>query len=685
MSWRAIHFWSKVIFLTAALFPSAAFAQAEAETGLMLTIGPDSGSLIEVRDQVRQWRKAGGNGPVTIVMNAGRYFLSRPLEMETVDSGRAGAPVVFRAAASGTVRILGAVPLLGPPAGWRRGELLHFPVPAPIGEMLVGESRIAKQRPGFELFWNGRPLPLARWPDLVDGNGPNQSWAYLDAVEPKGSRDRFISRRLPPELLTNPTGAEVHLFSQVEWLDEVIAIKSFDAATGEIQLDRPASYPLTPGARFFVQNVRSALNQPGEWWFDRKTGELTVVAPESSAATREIYVSHLDTLLEVKGASHLRFEGLGWEGATGDAIELRDADDCEFFGNRIANVGGWGIVAKTNGRLLLAGNTITEMGLGGMQLVGGEQVSLTAAQIVARDNVVSDIDRLLLCYMPAFRLNGVAIKVEHNRISHLPHNALMLAGNNHRIEANIFEDVCFETNDVGAIYTGSDWSTRGTVIAGNVFRRIAGRHFDAASNNLASRYSSGGAAYGIYLDDLLESSTIRENVFEDIQSAAIHLAGGSYHLVINNFFVRTKGALFMWAQSDFTRPWERLQPYLQPGSPFFSAYPEIKDREKNNPLVPSHIEFRGNHLLEVPLPYDIRLLGTQNVFAENHFAVIPPAAEVVLSDLSGKKVPLKTWAAWRQAGFDGDAVVERQLTPAENDAMSKIIRNAGPRLPVPRH
>lgn len=682
MSWGAIHFWPKVIFLAAALFPSAAFAEA----GLTLTIGPDSGSLIEVRDQVRQWRKTGGNGPVTIVMNAGRYSLSRPLEMEAVDSGRAGAPVVFRAAAPGTVRILGAVPLAGPPAGWLKGEWLRFPVPPPPGEMLAGEARLARQRPGFELFWNGRPLPLARWPDLADGNRPDQSWAYVEAVEPKDSRDRFICRRLPPELLANPAGAEVHLFSQVEWLDEVIAVRSFDAATGEIQLERPASYPLTPGARFFVQNVLPALNQPGEWWFDRKTGELTVVAPESSAATREIYVSHFETLLKVKGASHLRFEGLGWEGATGDAIELRDADDCEFFGNRIANVGGWGLVAKTDGRLLLAGNTITETGLGGMQLVGGEQASLTPARIVARDNVVSDIDRLLLCYMPAFRLNGVAIEVEHNRVSHLPHNALMLAGNNHRIEANLFEDVCFETNDVGAIYTGSDWSTRGTVIAGNVFRQIAGRHFDAASHNPepAGRYSSGGAAYGIYLDDLLDGSVIRENVFEDIQSAAIHLAGGSYHRVIDNFFVRTKGALFMWAQSDFTRPWERLQPFLKPGSPFFSAYPEIKDREKNNPLVPSHIEFRGNHLLEVPLPYDIRLLGTQNIFAENRFAVMPPAAEVVLSDVSGKKVPLKTWAAWRQAGFDGDAVVEPQLTPAENAAMAKIVRNAGPRLPVPR-
>lgn len=640
-------------------------------------------SITTARDRIRQWRKAGGTGPVEVRVQPGTYFLQEIFELGPEDSGTIDAPIVYRAEKPGTVRLIGGTKLDSPQSHWARSDQLtfHLPPETPATRGLTEESRLGGTRPGFELFWNRQRLPLARWPNLTGTGRPDDGWAYVEAVVESSAQDRFTVHDLPVGLAV--VGAEIRVFSQPNWYDQMVPVAGYDATTGELHLARPTSYPLVPGTRFYLQNARAALDQPGEWWFDPQTRELLVLAPESSEHGSEIFISRLATLLHLKGVSHVSFSGFEWEGATGDAIRLEGVSDCTFTDNQVALAAGWGIVAKTDGRLLIAHNTVHDTGLGGMKLTGGDKISLTPAQTVVSDNELRNIGQLLDCYLPALHLDGVGLVVEHNHISHAPHSAVTFTGNNHRILANLIENVCRETTDAGAIYAGRNWADRGTHIERNVFRNIVGWYFlpsNSGNSQLppAQRYVPGGLAPAVYLDDMLENSVIRDNVFDDIETTGILLGGGSYHTVTGNFFSHMQTGLLVDAQGSYQTSLDRLLPFLKEGSPYYAAYPELQDREAHDPLTPSQLRIADNHFIAVPLPYDIRLLGAQNIFSGNHFAGLPPAVKAVLKQAQIRK-PLNSWAEWQAAGFDVDAVLESKLSSKEQKKMDKIINEAGPR------
>jgi len=56
-------------------------------------------TLTRAREALRQWRRAGGSGPVEVKIGGGTYRLSESLVLGPEDSGTPDAPVVWRAAA----------------------------------------------------------------------------------------------------------------------------------------------------------------------------------------------------------------------------------------------------------------------------------------------------------------------------------------------------------------------------------------------------------------------------------------------------------------------------------------------------------------------------------------------------------------------------------------------------------
>lgn len=161
------------------------------------------------RDAVRAARKGGlPRGGVTVWLRGGVYRMDKTLELSSQDSGTPTAPVVYRSAPGDEVRLMGGVQVpssafspvtatdvlqrLGPSA---HGKVLQTDLQA------AGISDFGKltRRGGIErntlpaaleVFFNDRPMPLARW--------PNKGWtriASVPAAEPKGERFRYDGDR----------------------------------------------------------------------------------------------------------------------------------------------------------------------------------------------------------------------------------------------------------------------------------------------------------------------------------------------------------------------------------------------------------------------------------------------------------------------------------------------------------
>ena len=102
------------------------------------------------------------------------------------------------------------------------------------------------------------------------------------------------------------------------------------------------------------------------------------------------------------------------------------------------------------------------------------------------------------------------------------------------IEFNEIHNVCYESNDAGAIYTGRNWTMRGTVIRNNYLHHISG--------------FEGRGCVGVYLDDMFCGTEISGNLFYRVTRAAM-IGGGRDCLVKNNLFVDCKPALHIDARA----------------------------------------------------------------------------------------------------------------------------------------
>ena len=79
---------------------------------------------------------------------------------------------------------------------------------------------------------------------------------------------------------------------------------------------------------------------------------------------------------------------------------------------------------------------------------------------------------------PAVSLQGVGNRATCNLIDNAPHQAISFGGNEHLIEFNEIHSVCFESNDAGAIYSGRDWTMRGTVIRNNLLLLFGSQNYE---------------------------------------------------------------------------------------------------------------------------------------------------------------------------------------------------------------
>jgi hypothetical protein len=201
---------------------------------------------------------------------------------------------------------------------------------------------------------------------------------------------------------------------------------------------------------------------------------------------------------------------------------MRDCNNSSIVGCTIRNIGNGAVTITGGTKNGVTGCDIYEAGGGGINIRAGDRNTLVPAECFADNNYIHHISRLKRVYTPGITLNGVGNRMSHNVIAHLPHMAVGFGGNDHLIEFNEIYDVCYESNDAGAIYAGRNWTYRGNIIRYNYLHDITG-------------FEGKGCA-GIYLDDAFSSADVIGNILKNV-SESIKIGGGRDNNVINNIFI----------------------------------------------------------------------------------------------------------------------------------------------------
>ena len=517
-------------------------AGSEANPG---TLEQPFATLEQARDAVRQLRlsQPPAAGTVTIWLRGGDHLRTNALELTASDSGTAEAPVVWRSYRNETARLLGGRAL----AGFRpvtdpdvlirldekaRGSVRQIDLRA-LGIRDFGTM----QSRGFgrpttaahcELFCEGKPMTLARWPNegdwlkiagFPDGSAQGDDHGgkiggltggfLVDVDRPFGWRD---------------TGdVWVHGYWAWDWANSYERILALDREQHLLRTAPPHGlYGFRKGQRFHFLNVFEELDQPGEWFLDRASGLLYFWPPQGAGENPAATLSLLDQpLLRLQGASHVTFQALTLEATRADAVVIQRGTGNRIRDCTIRNIGNWAVRIDGGTNHGVVNCDLFDTGDGGVSLDGGDRQTLTPGGHFVENCHFARQGRWSKCYVPAVLMSGVGHRASHNLIHDHPHCAILYGGNDHLLEFNEIHHIALETGDVGAIYAGRDWTFRGNRIRHNFIHHTGG---------------VGMGSMGVYMDDCVSGTEVYGNVFYKVHWA-MFIGGGRDHRVENNLFV----------------------------------------------------------------------------------------------------------------------------------------------------
>jgi hypothetical protein len=563
-------------------------------------------TLGRARDAVRLWKadKRLAAGGAAVVVRGGTYLIGQALEFTAEDSGAKDAPISYRAAPGESVRLLAGrviadwqpvtdAGVLGKLDEAARGQVLQADLRA-LGITDFGSPSGG----GVELFFNGQPMTVSRWPN--DG--------FVTIVNVHGTTERnvrgtkgcaegiFEYEDDRPSRWLDEADAWVHGYWFWDWAEQRHKIKSIDAERRTIEVQPPYhNYGYRKGQWFYAFNLLSEIDQPGEWYVDRQRGML-YFWPPSPIEQSEAIVSVLPTMVTMKDVSHVALQGLIFEAARGTVVTMTGGAGNRVVGCTVRNVGGWAVTVSGGREHGVVGCDLYQLGGGGVSLNGGDRNTLTEAGHFAENNHIHHYARVQRVYQAGIQLQGVGNRAAHNLIHDAPHMAIGFGGNEHRIEFNEIHRVCTESNDAGAIYTGRNWTMRGTVIRHNYLHHITG-------------FRDRGCV-GVYLDDMFGGTEISGNLFYRVTRAAF-IGGGRDCLVKNNLFVDCNPALHIdaralgWAHDHADR-WIKegrekgtLSGIRYLESPYRERYPDLVGILDDQPAAPkgnrvvSNVSFGG--------------------------------------------------------------------------------------------
>lgn len=567
-------------------------------SGRLATPSGDAGdgplaTLQKARDAVRALKKSTGlpEGGVTIWIGAGTHNLEQGLELTAEDSGAAGKPIVYRAAAEGRARVTGGKTV----TGWRKVEdpaLLARLASVARGNVVQADlksqgitdfGRFRSRgfgRPtvpaALELFFQDRPMTLSQW--------PNAGFEKI-AGTPDAARDEhggtlgklaagFNYEGDRPQRWADTSDIWIHGYWAYDWANSYERVASIDTQKRLIKTDPPhGNYGFRTGQRFCFLNILEELDEPGEWYLDRKTGVL-YFWPPAPLGRGDVTVSLAEVpLIRMNSASHVQIHGLTFECGRADGIQINGGSDNVVADCTIRHMGNGAVTVNGGTSHGVVNCVIYQMGDGGIALTGGDRKTLTPAHHYARSNHLHHLARWSRCYAPAIAMTGVGIHASNNLIHDHPHCAILFWGNEHLVELNEIHHVCLETGDVGAIYTGRDYTFRGNVIRHNFIHHTGG---------------VGMGSMGIYMDDCVSGTQIYGNILWKLHRA-VFLGGGRDFKVENNIFVDCAPAVELdgrglskaavWHDMVYQTMKQRLADVNWREPPYRTRYPELADLE----------------------------------------------------------------------------------------------------------
>ena len=563
---------------------------------------------------------------VRFVLPPGVIRLNAPVAVPDIFEKR-GVGIVFSADIKQKSVLVGSLPFgdIRPRSTSKSGRGVYsVKVGGRLAEMIkVGNS-----------FDHGSKLSLVAPELIVDGvlfrmsSWPQDGFGRVEAISESG--DGVVVDGIRLDARTD--SAFIHGFFFHDWADSQRRVEHYDESRRTMVLGTPnIRYGIKIGARVQVTNLTGQINRHGVYAIPKASDEVQFF---SDGSPRSVEFTNIESAFLGK-AKNLEVSNIDLEGFRGSAIDLY-GDDIRVKNVRVRNVGLGGVRIRGDGSVV-SNVVVQNVGSIGIDFVGGDREKLIPANSVIKDCLVEQFGRLRWSANPGIRVFGVGVSVISNIVRDGPHAGIFYFGNDHTIRGNEVSRVALLTDDVGAIYTGQDWTGRGNVVEFNFVHDIHGVS------------KSGATAF--YVDDQASGVLLRNNIAANVDRGVL-IGGGRDNQVVGNVVfnaiecIKVDARGTTW-QAQGTRVGkvlaEKLENALKGGDRYLNRYPELKSLVSDSSGLPVGNVVRGNFGdCESIFVKEARFVGQIEPFAK--LSMLPNT----WADALGSNVPIeklrKIWA-----------------------------------------
>lgn len=591
-------------------------------------------TLDRARIAVREVRKTAPATAVRVILKGGTYRLTSPLAFGPDDSGAETAPVTYEGAKGETVILSGGRPI----RNWRV---------LPNGTWQATVPDVVQTNWHFEQLWvNNQSRPLARTPNT----GHYRVSALHDTPDDIASKQyrgfEYQRGDIRPEWASRP---EARIVVYHFWNDLHLPIQSVDSVRNRVLFRIPSNKPFNDDyngtkARYIVENVPEALDAPGEWYLDRKTGVITYLPlPGETPEQTEIIAPVSPGFLTLKGKAsglryveHIRFENLQFQHtyfalpanqinqAQGSAqvtaaLQLEGTRHCQFVGCTFTNLGTYAVeVGEGSTHNAFVHNTFSHLAGGGFRLNGGswQDSPLTRNGFnTLADNTIEFYGERYPSAVGVLLMHTQGNQILHNHIHHGYYTGISVGwvwgylpsvSRDNIISHNHIHDIGQGLlSDMGAIYTLG--LSPGTVLRNNLIH-----HVDA------SQY--GG--WGIYLDEGSSHLLVENNIVHHTKFAAFNIHYSKEAVVRNNIFALSRINLISRGQIDPHRSlfFENNILYWTEGDLLAKKWDDIPYAFHNKPRAPQTVELNSTFEMDHNLYFNPKQPADSLRFGKETFA-----------------------------------------------------------------
>jgi len=389
-----------------------------------------------------------------------------------------------------------------------------------------------------ELFYNGKPQMIARWPNNGD--------TLVSLTDFKNSR--VLSWAAEKDLW-------LHGYWQHMWADAYEKVKSISIKDTVIILQPPLNSYGFGKSKWHVVNALSEMDVPGEWCLSANEGKVWYLPPSGFDPDKCI-ISVNGPAFIIENCDYLTVRDIDIRYIRGDGMVFLNCNNLTLLNCSVRDASGYGIKILGGKNHLIHSCLVESMGRGGIDIISGKIRNLENSGSIIENCTIRNLSRIDRTYTPAILLEGVGIKVRHCLFSEIPSSAIRLEGNDMLIELNEFSRCVIESDDQGAIDVFGNPLYRGNIIRWNFFHEtgIPGLHMAA----------------GVRLDDAISGFSVYENLFLRSSSGifgGIQIHGGKDNYIEGNIFSDCKAGISQSAWGD--KRWEAT--LKEKGHPVYTA------------------------------------------------------------------------------------------------------------------